>query len=140
MSRLIFLKTIPLFEGLSLDDLLSVDESLGSDSYLAGETIVREGESGATLFILASGTASVRIGSDQKEVATLGEGEFFGEMALFDDQPRSASIVALTDTVLLTLDRDRFSTLVMQRPEVLFHICKMFGARLRETNRRLAAA
>ncbi|MGE3332591.1 MAG: MFS transporter [Rhodospirillaceae bacterium] len=140
MSRLIFLKTIPLFEGLSLDDLLSVDEALGNDSYLAGEAIVREGESGATLFILATGVASVRIGGEQKEVARLGEGEFFGEMALFDDQPRSASIVALTDTTLLTLDRDRFSTLVLQRPEVLFHICKMFGARLRETNRLLAAA
>jgi len=140
MSRLIFLKTIPLFEGLSLDDLLSVDEALGNDSYLAGEAIVGEGESGATLFILARGRASVRIGAEQKEVAQLGEGEFFGEMALFDDQPRSASIIALTDTTLLTLDRDRFSTLVMQRPEVLFHICKMFGARLRETNRLLAAA
>ncbi|MCA0199738.1 MAG: MFS transporter [Proteobacteria bacterium] len=140
MSRLIFLKTIPLFEGLSLDDLLSVDEALGNDSYLAGETIVNEGESGAALFILASGKASVRIGAEQKEVAQLGEGEFFGEMALFDDQPRSASIIALADTTLLTLDRDRFSTLVMQRPEVLFHICKMFGARLRETNRLLAAA
>lgn len=140
MSRLIFLKTIPLFEGLSLDDLLSVDETLGTESYLAEETIVSEGESGATLFILAGGTASVRIGAEQKEVAQLGEGEFFGEMALFDDQPRSASIIALTDTTLLTLDRDRFSTLVMQRPEVLFHICKMFGARLRETNRLLAAA
>lgn len=140
MSRLIFLKTIPLFEGLSLDDLLSVDEALGQDGYMAGETIVSEGETGATLFILAGGRASVRIGADQKEVAQLGEGEFFGEMALFDDQPRSASVVALTETTLLTLDRDRFSTLVMQRPEVLFHICKMFGARLRETNRLLLAA
>ncbi len=140
MSRLIFLKTLPLFEGLSLDDLMSVDDALGHDSYLTGETIVTEGDAGATLFILASGAASVRIGVDMKEVAHLSKGEFFGEMALFDDQPRSATVVALTDTRLLTLDRDRFSTLVMQRPEVLFHICRMFGARLRETNRRLIAA
>lgn len=140
MSRLIFLKTIPLFEGLSLDDLLSVDEALGHDNYLAGETIVREGDTGATLFILASGRAAVRLGAEKKEVAQLGTGQFFGEMALFDDAPRSASIVALEDSTLLTLDRDRFSTLVMQRPEVLFHICKMFGARLRETNRLLVAA
>lgn len=140
MSRLIFLKTVPLFDGLSLDDLLSVDEALGQDSYLAGESIVTEGETGATLYILASGRAAVRIGADQKEVAQMREGEFFGEMALFDDQPRSASVVAVADTTVLTLDRDRFSTLVMQRPEVLFHICKMFGARLRETNRLLIAA
>lgn len=140
MSRLIFLKTLPLFEGLTLDDLLSVDEALGHESYLAGETIVQEGETGATLFILASGCAAVRLGAEAREVAQLGAGEFFGEMALFDDQPRSASVVALADSTLLTLERDRFSTLVMQRPEVLFHICKMFGARLRVANRLLVAA
>ena len=142
MNRLLFLKTVPLFEGLSLDDILSVDAALGQEEYLAGETIVRQGEAGATLFLLAHGQASVRLGVDAggKEVAQLQPGEFFGEMSLFDDQPRSATVVALTDCTLLTLERDRFSTLVLQRPDVLLQICKMFGSRLRETNRRLLAA
>ncbi len=142
MNRLLFLKTVPLFEGLSLDDLLSVDAALGQEEYLAGETIVRQGEAGATLFLLARGNASVRLGADAggKEVAQLQPGEFFGEMSLFDDQPRSATVVALGDCTLLTLERDRFSTLVQQRPDVLLQICKMFGSRLRETNRRLLAA
>ncbi len=142
MNRLLFLKTVPLFEGLSLDDLLSVDAALGQEEYLARETIVRQGEAGATLFLLARGNASVRLGEEAggKEVAQLQPGDFFGEMSLFDDQPRSATVVTLTDCTLLTLERDRFSTLVLQRPDVLLQICKMFGSRLRETNRRLLAA
>jgi HEAT repeat protein len=142
MNRLLFLKSVPLFEGLSLDDLLSVDAALGQEEYLSGETIVRQGEAGTTLFLLAKGNASVRLGADAggKEVAQLSPGDFFGEMSLFDDQPRSATVVALNDATLLTLERDRFSTLVLQRPDVLLQICKMFGSRLRETNRRLVAA
>lgn len=145
MNRLIFLKSVPLFSGLSLDDLLSVDQALGYEDYLAGEAIMRQGDTGTTLYILSGGSAAVRLGAspdaaDGKEVARLSAGDFFGEMALFDDQPRSATIVALTDAAVLTLDRDRFSTLVLQRPEVLLHICRMFGNRLRETNRKLLAA
>ena len=142
MNRVLFLKTLSLFEGLSLDDLLSVDAAVVPEEYMAGETIVRQGETGATLYIVARGTASVRLVSDsgEREVAQLHEGEYFGEMALFDDQPRSATVTALTDATLLTLERDRFSTLVMQRPEILLQICKVFGNRLRETNRRLLAA
>ena len=142
MNRLLFLKSVPLFEGLSLDDLLSVDGALGQEEFLNGETIVHQGETGATLFLLARGKASVRLGSDadSKEVAQIMPGDFFGEMSLFDDQPRSATVVAIGDATLLTLERDRFSTLVQQRPDVLSHICKMFGSRLRETNRRLLAA
>lgn len=146
MNRLIFLKSVPLFAGLSLDDLLTVDRALEHEKYLAGETIMREGDPGSALYILAGGAAAVRLGgaapdaSDGKEVAQLGAGDFFGEMALFDDQPRSATIVAVTDAAVLTLERDRFSTLVLQRPEVLLHICRMFGNRLRETNRKLLAA
>jgi HEAT repeat protein/MFS family permease len=142
MSRLLFLKTVPLFEGLSLDDVLSVDAALGQADYLAGETIVAEGEAGSSLYILHRGTASVRIGQGaaMKEIARLGPGDFFGEMTLFDDLPRSATVAALTDCSLLSLDRDRFSTLIGQRPVVLLQICKMFGSRLRETNRKLLAS
>jgi HEAT repeat protein/MFS family permease len=143
MNRVLFLKTVPLFAGLSLDDLLTVETALVQEEYLAGETVVSQGDAGATLYILARGSASVSIaGTDgaSKRIAELGPGECFGEMALFDDQPRSATVVTLTDAAMLTLDRDRFSTLVMQRPEILLQMCKMFGHRLRETNRRLFAA
>jgi len=144
MNPLMFLRTVPLFEGLSLDDLLSVDEALKREEYLANEIVVRQGEPGVTLFIVARGSASVllesRDGSAPREVAQLREGEYFGEMSLFDDVPRSATVVTLTDAVFLSLDRDRFSILVMQRPVVLMRICRMFGSRLRETNRRLLAA
>lgn len=143
MNRLMFLRTVPLFEGLSLDDLLSVDEALEREEYLANEIVVRQGEPGATLFIVRRGSVSVllenRDGSAPREVAQLREGEYFGEMSLFEDLPRSATVITLTDAVFLSLDRDRFSTLAMQRPVVLMRICRMFGSRLRETDRRLLA-
>jgi Cyclic nucleotide-binding domain len=143
MNRVLFLKTVPLFAGLSLDDLLTVESALVQEEYLAGEAVVRQGEAGATLYIVAQGAAAVKIqGADggAKQIATLGPGEYFGEMSLFDDQPRSATVEATNDSTLLSLDRDRFSTLVMQRPEILLQMCKMFGHRLRETNRKLFAA
>jgi CRP-like cAMP-binding protein len=142
MSRLMFLKTVPLFEGLSLDDILSVDEIMFRKDFGAGETIVAQGDPGTSLFVLYSGTAAVRLGQGEsaKLVTELQAGSYFGEMTLFDDQPRSASVVAQTNCTLLSLDRDRFRTLVAQRPIVLMQICKTFGARLRETNRQLLAS
>src|SRR5690606_9801206 len=123
----------------SLDDILSVDSVLGQEDYIDGEAIMTQGEAGATLYVLLKGEAAVELnaGGGTREIARLKPSEFFGEMALFDDQPRSATVKAVGDCVVLTLERDRFSTLVTQRPEVLLHMCKMFGNRLREANRKL---
>ena len=138
MNRLLFLKTVPLFEGLILDDLLSIDTALGQEDYLPGEVVMVEGEPGSTLYLVLKGEAEVRIGGAEKGqvVAKLAPGDYFGEMALFDDEPRSASVVALTDATLLSLDRERFSALIGERPEILLQMSRMFAGRLRELNRR----
>jgi HEAT repeat protein len=139
MNRVLFLKNVPLFKFLSLDDLLIVDQALVQKDYLAGETIFREGQPGSDLCIISEGRVAIRkqFHGTERELAQLGPGECFGEMALFDDAPRSATAIAATDVTLLTLERSRFLTLTAQRPEIALEVCKVLSLRLREANEQL---
>ena len=137
MSRLLFLRTVPLFAELSLDDLISVDEALVPEEYLAGEAVITEGELGDKLYLIQDGEALIKVAG--REVARIGASEYFGEMAMFDYKPRSASVMTITACAMLTLQRDRFRSLVAQRPNVLMHICRVFGERLRSMNVRVTS-
>lgn len=133
MSKLVFLKSVPMFNGLSLDNLVALDRELTHATYLPGESIVREGEVGDRLFVVAKGEVVVRKkhDSDERELTRLHAGEMFGEMSLFDDLPRSASVIAAGDAEVLALDRDHFNSLVQQRPQILMQICRVLVTRLR---------
>ncbi len=139
MNRVIFLKKVPLFQYLSLDDLLIIDEALAQKEFLAGETVFAEGSLGAELCIVFRGSVVIRKkrGTAEAELAQLGPGECFGEMALFDAAPRSATAVAVSDCTLLTLERNRFHTLLTQRPEMALEMCRVLSLRLRAANERL---
>jgi CRP-like cAMP-binding protein len=82
----------------------------------AGETLVEEGQRGDSMFIVVQGEVEVRHGG--KTVAAIGEGSFFGEMALVTDSPRLATVVAARDGLLFELHRDKLAGLVATRPEV----------------------
>lgn len=139
MSRVFFLRGIPLFQYLSLDDLLIIDDALTQKEFLAGETIFAEGSLGVEFCIVYRGSVLIqkKLVETQQELARLGPGECFGEMALFDDAPRSATAIASTDCTLLTLERSRFSSLLAQRPEMAWEVCRVLSLRLREANARL---
>jgi len=139
MNRVLFLKDIPLFQYLVLDDLLIIDDTLAQKEFLAGETIFTEGSLGTEFCILQRGTVLIRkkVAEGERELARLGPGECFGEMALFDDAPRSATALAATDCTLLTLERSRFSSLLTQRPEMALVICRVLSLRLRAANEQL---
>src|SRR5205085_662238 len=92
-----------------------------AETYLAGEAVIREGETGDRLYIIHSGTVVVTKG--RHRLARLGPGDFFGEMALFDNEPRSATVTAAGPVEVLVLQRDRFHSLVQQRPGILMEIC-----------------
>jgi hypothetical protein len=130
MSRLAFLHGVRLFADTSFDDLVAVDHALGSQTYLAGEPIIREGDPGDRLCIIHSGNVVVTKGAH--ELARLSAGDFFGEMALFDDEPRSATVTAVDDVEVLALERDRFHSLARQRPGVLMEVCATLVRRLRQ--------
>jgi len=142
MSRLLFLRRVSLFQNLTLDDLLALDGALRRVDFLPGETIFEEGSVGEDFYIISEGEVSVRTdsGGAQVERARLGSGDFFGEMALFDDEPRSATCVAVDACTLLVLDRGRFYGLIEQMPQLGLAICKTLSQRLRRTERDLRAA
>jgi hypothetical protein len=138
MSRLAFLHQVPLFAETSLDDLIAVDHALGSETYLGGEAIVTEGEAGDRLCIVYRGEVLVRKGG--RVLARLATGDFFGEMALFDDEPRSATVIAVGEVEVLALQRDRFHSLVQQRPSILMQLCTTLVRRLRQAEQESPAS
>jgi MFS family permease len=134
MNRLAFLHSVPLFAKTTLDDLIVIDRSLTCETYLRGESIVTEGESGDRLCIVYRGEVAVRkrMPQGERELARLSAGDFFGEMSLFDDEPRSATVSAIDEVEVLILNRDRFHSLVQQRPSVLMELCTTLVGRLRK--------
>ncbi|MCM2269963.1 MAG: cyclic nucleotide-binding domain-containing protein, partial [Thermoanaerobaculia bacterium] len=142
MSRLLFLKRVPLFQELSLDDLLALDGALRRVDFLPEEVIFEEGTVGDDFYLVSEGEVSVRTGRGEQQVerARLKAGDFFGEMALFDDEPRSATCVAASACALLALDRGRFHSLIAQLPALGLAICKTLTQRLRRTELDLRAA
>ncbi len=139
MSRLLFLAKMPLFQNLTLDELAVLDTAFEQLELLEGETVFTEGQLGDRFYLVAEGKVvfAKRSGRESLEVGRAGPGEYFGDMALFDECPRTASAVAAADSILLALDRDRLHSLVQQRPDIAWEICRELSMRLRESNERL---
>ena len=131
----------PIFRGLSshaLDDLVA---RLQVRTRAAGAILVAQDDPGDALFVIFSGRVKVALFADNgREVtlATLGPGEFFGEMSLFDGRPRSASVVALDDTTVLTLTRDAFFEHLRQQPQTAVNLLGEMTRRLRRADETIA--
>jgi diguanylate cyclase (GGDEF)-like protein len=113
------LKSIDIFSSLSETDLSALSAKMRSRSFRPGEAIFREGESGAELFAIASGLVSVSIRSkdaEDIELSRVGRGAFFGEMAILERAPRSATCKALEPTECLILEAADFESLLVERP------------------------
>ncbi len=105
-------------------------------AYGEGETIVKRGEGGIGLFLILDGSAEVRRGG--RKLARLGVGQFFGEMTLFDHQPRSADVVAAQPSKVAVLSSYEFWGFAETEPKVLRGILEEMTRRLRETNQALS--
>ncbi|MGD0256620.1 MAG: cyclic nucleotide-binding domain-containing protein [Thermoplasmata archaeon] len=105
-------------------------------AYNEGETIVKRGEGGVGLFLVLDGTAEVRRGG--RKLAKLGAGQFFGELTLFDDLPRSADVVATEPSKVAVLSKWEFWGFAEGEPKVLRGILEEMSRRLRETNQALS--
>ena len=105
--------------------------------YSAGQTVVETGTVGATMYVVLDGEVEIRAGG---ELTVGGPGIIFGEMALIDDAPRSATVTAKTDCRLLELDRRRFESLVSETPYFALEVMHVMADRLRRTNARIAPA
>ena len=139
MQRLLALRKVPLFTGLSLDRLEVIHKIMNEAEYLAGECLVREGDPGNELFVLLEGELKIYKGygtPDQRLLSTLVPVGYMGEIAILDDSVRSATAIASMDSRLLTLAGDPFKELVMQTPEISFEIFKVLTTRIRAAEGR----
>jgi CRP/FNR family transcriptional regulator, cyclic AMP receptor protein len=101
-------------------------------SYKAGEVIFREGDPAKELFIVKTGTVEIRLGN--RVLDTLPELSIFGEMALIDPAPRSATVVAATDTTIVPVDEKQFLFLVSRTPHFALNVMRVLTRRLRTSN------
>ncbi len=122
------LEQVPLFAGLSRRHLGRVASVAAPKHYLAGEELVRIGAPPDAFYIILDGDASVEIPGG---AIPLSAGDFFGEMALIDGEPRTATVSAVTDVVVLTIPRDKFLTLLVAEPKVTLAIMTTLVQRLR---------
>ena len=127
------LERVPIFSGLTQKELRSVASSSKEKKFQAGETVVSEGESGVGFFLIIEGRAEVRRGG--KVLSKLGEGQFFGEMTLLDEQPRSADVVAVEATRCLIFTVWDFHGMIRTYPKMAREIMKEMARRLRLTNK-----
>ena len=141
MDHTLSLRSVSTFEDLDRNDLMSLANELQRRSFRAGETIFRQGDPGNAMYIVESGEVRIHLSGNMPQplsLRSLRPGEFFGELAMFDKQPRSASAVATTDVVLLELQHDAFEGYLSKRPRVAMTIFRTMSLRLRETNAMLS--
>jgi len=132
LERVIVLKSVDMFEGASEQVLADVAAILEEVQVKRGEVIFDKGDLGDSLYIIVDG--KVRVHDGGKTLGTLGERDVFGELALLDPEPRSASIAALEDTRLLRLDREAFSELMAANIEIVRGVIHVLCERLRQKN------
>ncbi len=142
MDATSLLRSIPLFEGLAEDDLVALSAALEQRSFRAGTTIFSQGDVGSAMYIVESGDINIHLPGEKSQRISLKDiarGEFFGELSLFDDLPRSASALATTNAVLLELQRETLEKYLDSRPRAAMAILRTMSERLRETNTMLSA-
>lgn len=135
-ERMTFLRTVPLFSGLSGDDLRLVAERVDAVEVHEGELVFKKGDPGDDLYLVLRGELVVRDGAT--EIARVGEREFFGELSVLDHEPRSADVVAAEDATLLRLRRADLAELMQRRPRIQEAILLVLVRRLRTVNQRVA--
>ena len=131
------LREVPLFSTFSKKQLKSVKKTAKEKEFKSGEMIVREGDASNTGFYLIL-DGQVEVKQDDSTLSKLGSGQFFGEMAVLDEKPRSADVVATTDTKCLLLTSWDFKALIKTYPDMATKVIAELANRLRQTNMALS--
>ncbi len=132
------LRRIPIFQDLKKKELKAVERILHRRTYRPDETIFSEGEPGMGMYIIESGQVHICIGNEQKLLAVLSDGDFFGEMALLLESPRTASAIVKTPLKMLGFFQPDLFSLLETDPrtgnKILQRLAQMIAERLRQTN------
>jgi len=140
MSVAQFLRRVPLFSHLGDAELARLADVSRERSYPKNSVILFEDDPGDALYMVVTGQVKVvLIGEDGREVilSVLREGDFFGEMALLDDQPRSAHVIAMQDSNLLVLRREDFQRKLEETPTLAFGLLRELSRRLRHADDKI---
>ncbi|RSK47581.1 Crp/Fnr family transcriptional regulator [Hymenobacter rigui] len=138
LERIAVLQRTALFAATPANVLGAIVPIMKEVAFRAGEAIFEKGDLGASLFIVHSGEVVIFNGA--QHLATFRAGNFFGELALLDAEPRSAAAVARGPVVALRLDQDDFYDVMEERGEVLRNVLRVLCQRLRRQNETTAAA
>ena len=138
-EKITLLRQLELFQGIDEDALRLIADQMTEQPFADEEIVFREGDPGDRLFVLLSGTIHVYVERDSKVISysRLQAGEFFGEMAIIDAKPRSATVRAEGPSVCLTLSRQGFLDLLQQHPLIALRMMTSLLPRLRRTNVQL---
>ena len=130
------LADVPLFAGLSRRHLGKIAGAASTKRYAPGSTLVRVGRPADAFFVILDGSARVEVPAGG---IALGAGDFFGEMALIDGEPRSATVVATGDVFVMTLARAKFLKVLEAEPKIALAIMATLTRRLRAVQGAAAA-
>ena len=140
MDKLSLLQSVPIFSELSPSDLNKIAERMVQRAYTKGQMILLEDDLGQTFFVIAEGSVKItRLSDAGREVilAMLGESDFFGEMSLLDGAGRSANVVALEASEVLTLARNDFLDILQQYPKISISLLEELTQRIRKSDQQI---
>ncbi|HEY9624917.1 MAG TPA: cyclic nucleotide-binding domain-containing protein [Crinalium sp.] len=135
VDRLLFVRGVPIFKELRDDFLVRLASIMDELSFPTKHTIFTQGQEGRSLYILVSGRVRVHIGN--RELARLEQGACFGEMSLFDAEPRSATITTLEPCECLMLTQQQLYEAIDETPGIAVNIIRLLSRRIRELNIKL---
>jgi HEAT repeat protein len=142
VERIVFLKEVPFFQGMTVDQLRVLAHVCEEELFAEDTAVYREGEPGGVLYVIVRGRVAIeRAGRRRGSVArldTVGAHASFGDMNLFDNSPRTASAVALEETLVLKLRREPLIALARRYPDLSLALINVLSQRLRQTTERVA--
>ncbi len=131
------LEEVSFFENLDDDERAVLAQHIDHRRFAAGTTIFRHGEPSGALYVIHHGEVELWLLDEDKQrvvLGTFGDGEFFGELSLLDEEPRSATATTIADTDVLVVDREDLRLLFTQKPSAALDVLSVLGKRLRQTN------
>ncbi|RMF88586.1 MAG: hypothetical protein D6736_10130, partial [Nitrospinota bacterium] len=136
MDKALFLKSVPLFANLDVDDLFFLAQITEEKHYPSNTTIFQQGDIGDSLFLIISGEVDVLhvMGEEAHLLNTLGPKDFFGEMAILSEEPRSASVRTRSQVSALVIEKEDFKEILNRRPEIALEIIRVLIARLKHSD------
>ena len=132
VEKILFLKSAPVFERVSGEDLAALARVAEIETYAPGQTVFHEGEMGDALYVMVRGKVTIAGGGER--LADLGPGDAFGEMALLDEVPRSATVTAAEETEVLRIGSEEFYEILHEQVEIAEGVIRMLTRRLREAD------